>query len=182
MQLHMVPSSSIKAPSWKATYILRPDLTLLKTSMIESGWLQPVVVRLADQTIIDGTARWNIACTEERFVKRHGSSIPVIYHDVDEVDAMVLHVRLNRARGAVHPVTLSKVVKRIIASGKYEENDLATILSMSDDEVELLAVGDLLKRKDLEKYEYSRAWVPVEVPKVTEVESSIIERPPNPDR
>lgn len=182
MQLHVVPSTSVKPPSWKTTHILRPDMTLLKTSMIESGWLQPLVVRLADQTIIDGTSRWHIACSEERFVKRHGSSVPVIYHDVDEVDAMVLHVRLNRAKGFVHPVLLSKVVKRILNSNKYGDMELATILSMSDDEIELLATGDLLKRKDLEKYEYSRAWIPVEVPKVTEVESSIIERPPNPDR
>lgn len=182
MQIHTVPSSSIKPPSWKATYILRPDVVLLRTSLIESGWLQPIVVRLEDQTIIDGTTRWHIASTEERFVKRHGSSVPVLYHDVDEIDAMILHIRLNRARGATHPVLLSRAVKRILNSNKYGDDELATILSMSDDEIELLATGDLLKRKDLEKYEYSRAWVPVEVPKVTEVESSIIERPPNPDR
>jgi ParB-like chromosome segregation protein Spo0J len=182
MQIKIVPSSSVKPPSWRATHILRPDSVLLRTSLIESGWLQPIVARLSDQTIIDGTARWHFACTEERFVKRHGSSVPVVYHDVDEVDAMILHVRLNRARGFVHPVLLSKIVKRIFASNKYGDTELATILAMSDDEIELLATGDLIKRKDLEKYEYSRAWIPIEVPKATEVESSIIERPPNADR
>jgi len=39
-----------------------------------------------------------------------------------------------------------------------------------------------LKTKNWKQYEYSRAWVPIEVPKGEEVGSSIIERPPNKDR
>jgi len=182
MKVHVVPSSAVRPPKWRATSILRPDLLLLKTSMAESGWLQPLVVRASDSSIIDGSERWNIACTDERFKKKHGDQVPVVMHDVDEVDAMVLHVRLNRARGFVHPVRLSSVVNKIIISDKYEERDLAAMLSMSDDELELLLTGDLIKKKNLQKYEYSRAWVPVEVASGEEIPTSFIERPPNDDR
>lgn len=182
MKIQMLPTASIRPPKWRATSILRPDLLLLKSSLTESGWLQPIVVRVSDSSIIDGSERWNIACTDERFRKKHGDSVPVVFHDVDDIDAMVLHVRLNRARGFVHPVRLSSVVNKILISGKYEERDIAGILSMSDDELELLLTGDLIKKKNLQKYEYSRAWVPVEVPAEDEVPSSFIERPPNDDR
>lgn len=182
MKIQMLASNAIHPPKWRATSILRPDLLLLKSSMIESGWLQPLVVRSSDSSIIDGSERWNVVRTDEKFRKKHGDLVPVVLHDVDDIDAMVLHVRLNRARGFVHPVRLSSVVNKILASDKYDEMELAAILSMSDDELELLATGDLIKKKNLQKYEYSRAWVPVEVASEEEVPSSFIERPPNEDR
>jgi hypothetical protein len=182
MKVEILPLTAVQPPKWRATSILRPDFLLLKTSMTESGWLQPLVVRLADKSIIDGSERWNIACSDEKFSRKHGETVPVVFHDVDEIDAMILHVRMNRARGFVHPVRLSSVVNKIIVSEKYNERDLAPILSMSDDELELLLTGDLIKKKNLQKYEYSRAWIPVEVASDEEVPSSFIERPPNDDR
>lgn len=182
MDVHHVPLSSLRAPSWGSTYLLRPDKSLLRMSLMESGWLQPLVVRLADQMIIDGTKRWDISSSEDKFLSRHGNMVPVVYHDVDEIDAMVIHVRLNRARGNIHPVGLSAIMKKIVYSGKYDETELSSIFVMSDDEVDLLLSSGLLKKKNWEKYEYSRAWVPIEVPANTEVETSFIERPPNADR
>jgi len=177
-----VPLSSLRAPSWGSTYLLRPDKTLLRISLVESGWLQPLVVRLDDQTIIDGTKRWDIACSDDKFLSKFGSDVPVVYHDVDEIDAMILHVRLNRARGNVHPVGLSAIMKKIVYSGKYDDKDLSNIFVMGDDEVDLLLSSGLLKNKNWAKYEYSRAWVPIEVPKGADAGTSFIERPPNPDR
>jgi hypothetical protein len=182
MLIHQVPLQSLRAPKWGATYIMRPEKILLRLSMYESGWLQPLVVRSADQSIIDGTKRWDLALSDDKFKARHGLLVPVVYHDVDEIDAMVLHVRLNRAKGNVHPYALSQIVKSIIRSKKYGERDLLAILAMSNDELDLMISSGLLKSKNWEKYEYSRAWVPIEVPSGTPIDSSVIERPPNPDR
>ena len=55
-------------------------------------------------------------------------------------------------------------------------------IRMHDDEIDLLMSSGLLKMKNWKQYEYSRAWVPIEVPKGEEVGTSIIERPPNKDR
>jgi ParB-like chromosome segregation protein Spo0J len=149
---------------------------------MDSGWLQPLIVRLEDQVIIDGTKRWDLALSDDKFLAKYGRNVPVVYHNVDEIDAMILHVRLNRGRGNVHPVGLSAILKKIVYSGKYNENDLSTILVMSEDEIDLLLSTGLLKKKNWEKYEYSRAWVPIEVPSTDAVETSFIERPPNDDR
>lgn len=182
MIVNSVPLNSIRAPKWGATYLLRPDKMLLTQSLKEYGWLQPLVIRKADQTIIDGTKRWDTALSDDKFLKKYGSDVPVVFHDVDEIDAMVMHVRLNRARGNIHPVGLSALVKRILDSGKYKALDLANFFIMSDDEIDLLMSSGLLKTKNWQAYEYSRAWVPIEVPVGTGSDSPTFERPPNPDR
>jgi hypothetical protein len=106
----------------------------------------------------------------------------VIFHDIDEVDAMILHIRLNRARGNVVAYPLGKLLKNVIVSGKYDSADLETILLMSADEVDLMLSSGLLKRKTYTEHTYSRAWVPIEAPSATEAVTTIIERPPNADR
>ena len=182
MKIVDVQNKVLKIPSWGTTSILRPEKMLLKISMIENGWLQPLVVKLSDNTIIDGYQRYLISVDDDKFLKKYGSSIPVLYQDVDEIEAMVLHVRLNRAKGSVNSYALSRLVKRIVASNKYDENDLANLFLMHDDEIDLLMSDGLLKKKNWQKYEYSRAWVPIEVAKPLAEDSVNIERPPNKDR
>ena len=119
MKIVDVSNKVLKISPWGATSILRPEKMLLRVSLLEHGWLQPLVVRSSDNTIIDGYQRYLISVDEDKFVKKHGSSIPVLYQDVDEIDAMVLHVRLNRAKGSVNSYALSRLIKRIISSNKY---------------------------------------------------------------
>jgi hypothetical protein len=182
MKIVLVDNKKLKIPAWGATSILRPEKMLLKMSMIEYGWVQPIIVKLSDNTIIDGYQRYLISIDDEKFLKKHGSSIPVIYEDVDDIEAIVMHIRLNRARGATNAYALSRAVKRIVASGKYEEDDLSNLFLMHDDEIDLLMSDGLLKKKNWQKYEYSRAWVPIEVAKPVADDTVYIERPPNKDR
>ena len=182
MKIVDVSNKVLKISPWGATSILLPEKMLLRVSLLEHGWLQPLVVRSSDNTIIDGYQRYLISVDEDKFVKKHGSSIPVLYQDVDEIDAMVLHVRLNRAKGSVNSYALSRLIKRIISSNKYDENDLANLFLMHYDEIDLLMSDGLLKKKNWQKYEYSRAWVPIEVAKPEAEDSMQIERPPNKDR
>lgn len=182
MQVTFVDNKKLKIPMWGTTTILRPEKMLLKVSMIDYGWVQPIVVKQSDNTIIDGYQRYLISIDDDKFIKKHGSSIPVIYRDVDEIEAIIMHIRLNRARGITHAYALSRAVKRIVSSGKYDEDDLSNLFLMHDDEIDLLMSNGLLKKKNWQKYEYSRAWVPIEVAKPTSEDPVIIERPPNKDR
>ena len=182
MEISLVDNRQLKIPKWGANSILRPEKMLLKTSMIDYGWIQPMVVKKSDNTIIDGYQRYLISIDEEKFIKKYGRLVPVIYKDVDEVEAIIMHIRLNRARGIINAYALSRAVKRLIASGKYDENDLSNLFLMHDDEIDLLMSDGLLKKKNWQKYEYSRAWVPIEVAKPVVEQPLDIERPPNKDR
>ncbi len=182
MEISFVDNRKLKVSKWGVGSILRPDKMLLKESMIEYGWVQPIVVKKSDEAIIDGYQRYLISIEEDKFVKKYGRLVPVIYKDVDEVEAIILHIRLNRARGAVNSYALSRAVKRLISSGKYDDNDLSNLFLMHDDEIDLLMSDGLLKKKNWQKYEYSRAWVPIEVAKPIVEDVVAIEKPPNKDR
>ena len=83
MKITDVQNKILKIPSWGATSILRPEKMLLRTSMLEYGWLQPIVVKSSDDTIIDGYQRYLISIEEEKFVKKYGYMVPVIYQNID---------------------------------------------------------------------------------------------------
>lgn len=183
MKIEYTPFNSIKPAPWRANYVLKPDMDLLRLSMSECGWMQPIIVRAADMTIIDGTHRWVIA-GEKHFQSRYGKDIPVLFYDVDEIDAMIMHVRMNRARGSIFAKPFAKLLKSVVLSDKYSADTLEEILVMSPDEVDLMLAGGLLKQRKIPQHEYSRAWVPVEAPPSSSLNVASIEteRPPNPDR
>ena len=188
----VVPYSSIKPSSWSATYTFRPEFKLLAQSLRDLGWVQPIIVRDGDSTIIDGFARWVIAQSDKLIVKRDEGLVPTIRLSCDEVDAMIHHVRLNRARGMVLASPLSKLITASLSSGKYGRETLRQSLGMTTEEFDLLREPDLLISKKVKEHTYSRAWVPIEAPPVGTVISAreinpvspniTIERPPNADR
>lgn len=181
MNIQEVRLDSLRPADWRTTYVLRPDMQLLKASMLDAGWLAPILVRSADSTIIDGFHRWVVA-QDKKFLKKFGSLIPVIFVDVDELNAMVLHVRMNRARGQVVAKFFSNLLRDLVRSGKYDENDLAELLVMSPDEIDLMLDGSIIKRRNIKEHTYSNAWIPIEAPPAEEALRISIERPLTPDR
>lgn len=182
MKIDLVDINSIRPANWRATHILLPDLKLLTASMLEAGWLSPVVARVADRTIVDGFARWLVPQNSKEFVKKYGDKVPVVWVDIDEIDAMVLHIRMNRARGILVAKFLSPLVQEILASKKYARTELAKMLKMTGDELDLLTAGTLIKQRNIKEHQYEKAWVPVEVPAGSIQTNIVLERPPNPDR
>lgn len=175
---------NIRPASWRATYIFKPDLKALGSAIADYGWISPILVRKEDMTIIDGHARWIVAQSNKDVLTRDKGIVPVVFVDCDEVDAMIMHIRVNRIRGFVVAKPTSRLIKRIIASKKYLDDEIQTSLGMSDDEFDLLVDGSLIKTKKLTEHKYSNAWVPVEAPPAgaTLAGEIKIERPMNADR
>lgn len=180
MKVEMVEPGSLQKGSWHCNNILRPDLLVLSASLAELGFITPIVVRKEDNSIIDGYHRWMLA-TEVDVIKKKVKKIPVVFIDCDSLEAAMMHLRLNRGRGSLLAHRVSKVVKELVISGKYDEEDLGKLLSMKYDEISLLLDGTIIKKANVYDHKYSRAWVPIEAPAGT-VESMSIERPPNADR
>lgn len=183
MNIVEVPIDSIRHADWRATHLLLPDFKLLTQSMIEYGWISPIIVRKKDNVIIDGFHRWVIAQNDQDFRKKHGKkTVPVTFVDVDLIDAMVMHIRLNRVHSVLMARYMSRLAKDILASKKYQRIEIKRLLAMSEDELTVLLDGSLLKHRKISEYQYSKAWVPVEVPASAPVESVAFEAPPNADR
>jgi len=182
MEIVWVRGDSLQAAKWRATYILKPDLQVLAQSMDDHGWLQPIVVQKSTNLIIDGYHRWEISGTLKSHRKAYKGAVPVVFEDVNDIEAMMLHLRLNRGRGATLGKKMSRILKDCASSRKYNEKDIRRMLGMQADEYDIMLDGTLLKSRKVADHKYSNAWVPVEAPATITQQAAVIERPPNPDR
>ena len=180
-EIKLVNPSDLKPASWRSTYIVSPDLAVLARSIVQHGILCPIVVREQDLTIIDGHERYLLALNNPQVREVVGSTVPVIFVNCSEKDAMILHVQMNRGRGSVVAKKLSSLIRTLFVSGSVTEQEVCIALNMTLDELDLLVDGTIIKHRAIKNHIYSRAWVPVEsATKITN--EPLIEAPPNGDR
>lgn len=179
-----ISADILKEPSWHATHILRPDLVVLADSLANYGILSPLIVQRSTNMIIDGVQRIRLVTGNKHLAEMYSQNIPVRYVDVSDLDAMIMHIQINRGRGNLVAKKLSILVRALHKSKKLSDSDFSRRLSMKFVELELMLDSTIMKHRDIKNHSYSRAWVPVEAPPGTvEKETAVvIERPPNPDR
>jgi ParB-like chromosome segregation protein Spo0J len=181
-EIEEVNPQSLSVPEWRATYILRPDLIVLSSSLSDFGFIQPIHVSARTGEIIDGSERFLLATNVKHIMEITNGKIPVVKHDIDTVQAMAMHLRLNRGRGSVVAKPMSSIIKKLIRSRAFTQEDLERVLCMKQNEYSLMIDGTILKSRNIKEYTYSRAWVPVEAPPGTLDSGPVIESPPNADR
>lgn len=176
MKLHTVTSTDLKPGPWKTTFMLKTELKALAVSLNMFGWAQPLVVKADTMEIIDGHERW--ALTQKTPL---GREIPTLMYTGDNADSALLHIHLNRDRGATQANLLGRKLKAILRSRKYDEQHLMKQFAMSADELDVLLDGTLLRQRNVAQHNYSRAWVPIEAPAGT-YDNVNFETPPNNDQ
>lgn len=181
-QMQWITAGSLRPAPWRTTYIIKTDLEVLQRSLEEYGWLQPIVVQQSTGIIIDGNYRWEIASHIDVLSRANKNQVPVILVDCDDVEAMLMHVRLNRGRGVSLAKKVSRIIQQIFIARKYPESHLKRVLAMHSDEIDLMLDGTLLKDKNIKNHKYSSAWVPIEAPASATDATSIIERPSKKDQ
>lgn len=183
ISIEYVEPSGLVVPEWRATYTLRPEMLVISASLSQFGFIQPIHVRRATGEIIDGSERFLLATNIPQILRKSSGKIPVVFHDIDKIDAMMMHLRLNRGHSNVLAQKTSDIVRAVKRSGKYGVSDFEDMLCMRAEELSIMIDGSLLKTRKLKEHNYARAWVPIEAPPGSvEEESFSIERPPNPDR
>ena len=182
MKIEFVEIDKLVKPEWHATYIVRPDLLVLSTSLLQHGFLAPIVVQKNTNIIIDGYQRWMLSKEIVELNKKNNNLVPVVFVDCDSLEAMMMHLQLNRGRGSLLAHKVSSIVRDLFNSGKYAEKDFDRLLTMKHDELDVLFDGTIIKQKKISEHKYSRAWVPIEAPAGTVDAIPTIERPPNKDR
>lgn len=159
-----------------------PEMKVLADSIIQHGWIYPIIVSSSTMEIIDGFHRWVCAQNNQEIIERDAGQIPCVLVDVSGIDAMLMHIQLNRPKGSLVAKKLSNLLRTIVYSRKYKEAEIQKKLMMTAQEFYLLLDGTLLKGKKLSEHVYSRAWVPIEAPAGSSPQSVEIEKPPNADR
>lgn len=123
---------------------------LLVRSMKEEGFTTPILVN-RDNVIIDGEHRWRAAC------QLGFREIPVVYVDMEDIQAQISTLRHNRARGSEDIELSVKVLSELQELGALAQAMVALEL---DEEYVNLLLTDEVASDGLAGEEYNLAWEP----------------------
>ena len=161
MKIFWVSRDKLKPNLYNPNEVAPPELSLLKVSIMEDGWTQPIVAR-KDGQIVDGFHRWAVAGDQE-VSKMTDGKIPVVYLDdgVDPCHQMMSTIRHNRARGQHGILKLSDIVFDLQKQGLSRE-EIQSRLMMEEEEIERLTEKASMGSRFHKEYEgeFSRGWVP----------------------
>jgi ParB-like chromosome segregation protein Spo0J len=143
----------LRANSWNPNKAAPPERRLLKTSILENGYTQPIVVHQEGQDdegplyeVVDGFHRW-LTSGDPEVHALTGGLVPVVeLVEPDPALARLATIRHNRARGTHHVLGMADIVADLLELGLSPE-EIGKRLEMDDEEVDRLADrGQMTKR------------------------------------
>lgn len=159
--IQWLDAQELEANDYNPNAVFSPELKLLERSILRTGWVQPVLIS-RDKIIIDGFHRWSLSKDSKAIRAKYNGKVPCAVLDVDRGEAMVLTVRMNRAKGSHIAVRMSEMIKELIDIHKYDVSDLCAELGATKKEIDLLYQDGVFKARNIKDYKYSKAWVPAE--------------------
>lgn len=160
---------NIRPNDWNPNFVFSPEMKLLEESLLRNGWLQAIIIN-PNGIIIDGFHRFKLSCESKKVQKRWKGQVPAITLDISDAEAKMLTVRINRAKGTHTGFRMSELVQQLIDDHGLSVEEIRKGIGATADEVDLLYKGGVFKKRDLDHWEYSKAWVPEEVPNAPEEE------------
>jgi len=135
------------------------ELKLLKTSIMEDGWTQPIVIN-PDFTIVYGFHRWTVSGDKEVSALTGGKVPVVTITPKDKSQQQMATIRHNRARGTHAVLKMSEIVTEMVNSGLTGE-EIMQRLGMEREEVtRLLFRAGIPKSEVFKDMEFSKSWKP----------------------
>lgn len=134
--LQWVPPGSLRANDYNPNRVFSPELELLRLSLAEDGWTQPIVAR-HDGEIVDGFHRWTLS---QRFPELQvDGCVPVVFLEekTSKEQQIMSTVRHNRARGQHGILKMSDIARSLVESG-LEEAEICRRLGMEQEELDRL--------------------------------------------
>lgn len=159
--IQWLEAEKLDANDYNPNAVFSPELRLLERSILKTGWVQPVLAN-RDMIIIDGFHRWMLTKESKKLREVYGGKCPVAILDVDRTEAMILTVRMNRAKGAHIATRMSGMVKELIDELGCDPDELATEIGATRKEIDLLYQDGVFTQKNISNYKYSKAWIPAE--------------------
>ncbi|SKX81176.1 ParB-like nuclease domain [Mycobacteroides abscessus subsp. bolletii] len=157
--IRWVPADTLDANTWNPNRVHLAELRLLERSLLSTGWLQPLLVN-PERLIIDGFHRWRLSQDSNPVRKRWRGRVPVAVLHVDRPTAMLMTIRINRAKGTHVAVEMSAIVRELIEEHGIDRATIAAEIGGTKDEVDLLAQEGVFAAKNIKNHAYSNAWYP----------------------
>lgn len=155
MNVFMLEVKRIIANDYNPNCVPSPEMELLKKSIEEDGYTQPIVVYKDNVTnmyiIVDGFHRYK--CAIEYFDL---DRIPAVVIEKDVSNRMVSTIRHNRARGVHQIQSMSSIVLELVSYG-WSDDKIRKNLGMTQDELIRLKQCSGLKMA-FNNQEFSKSW------------------------
>lgn len=159
MNVRMIPIEKIQANDYNPNKVASPEMKLLKLSIEEDGYTQPIVTYydkdLDKYIVVDGFHRYR--CAKEYFDLKE---VPCTVIDKSLDDRMASTIRHNRARGTHQIRDMSSIVIELTKDG-WSDSDICKKLGMELDEVIRLKQITGLKEA-FQNHEFSNSWLEFE--------------------
>lgn len=157
--IRWVVADTLDPNTWNPNRVHLAELHLLERSLLSTGWIQPLLVN-PERLIIDGFHRWRLAQDSAPIRARWKGKVPVAVLDVSRPEAMLMTIRINRAKGSHVAIEMSAIVRELLTEHGYSIQDVATGIGGTKEEVDLLSQEDVFAARNIKKHAYSQAWYP----------------------
>lgn len=155
LQVRMVPTEKIVANDYNPNRMASPEMQLLKISIEEDGYTQPIVAYYNKEAdiyeVVDGFHRYLV---NEMYFKQPALPVVVIDKPLDQRIAST--IRHNRARGTHQILDMSHIVCSLAARG-WDDGQICKYLGMELDEVIRLKQVSGLKEA-FANHVFSKSW------------------------
>ena len=149
----------LKPNNYNPNKVATSEMKLLKISIQEDGWTQPIVVN-PDMTIVDGFHRWTVS--KDLAELTDGYVPTVMITPKDKAQQQMATIRHNRARGTHGVLEMSNIVTEMVDNG-LEGDEIMKRLQMEREEVvRLLYRAGIPKDEVFKDLEFSNSWIPKE--------------------
>jgi ParB-like chromosome segregation protein Spo0J len=149
----------LKPNHYNPNKVAPPELKLLKISILEDGWTQPIVVN-PDLTIVDGFHRWTVSGDKQIAALTEGYVPTVMINPKDASQQQMATIRHNRARGTHAVLAMADILADMVNSGLSGDEIMKRLQMEKEEVVRLLFKHGIPKSKVFNDYEFSKSWEP----------------------
>jgi len=154
-----VHRDQLVANNYNPNKVAPPELKLLKTSILEDGWTQPIVVN-SDMTIVDGFHRWTVSGHKEIYAITDGLVPVVVLEPKDKAHQRMSTIRHNRARGTHGVLEMSNIVSGLVLEGLSGEEIMSRLGMEKEEVVRLLFRAGIPKSDVFKDGDFGKSWNP----------------------
>lgn len=156
-----VPSDTVEGNDYNPNVVAPPEMKLLKRSILEDGYTQPIVTWKIDghREVVDGFHRNRVGKEDKNVRERIHGYLPVTTVNewrTDRGDRIAATIRHNRARGKHHVEGMTDIVIEL-SRRNWSDKRIARELGMDPDEVlrlkQISGLAELFADE-----EFSEAW------------------------
>lgn len=158
-QVEWVKRDTLHANQYNPNHVAPIEMDLLKKSIMEDGWTQPIVAK-PDGEIVDGFHRWTCS-GDKRIIAMTDGLVPVVRVNPPKSQQYMSTIRHNRARGSHGVEHMANIVRALIDDEGLPYEEVMSRCGMEWEEVDrLYDKSGMTKRGAYESKEFSAGWEP----------------------